>query len=80
MPVRFMQGDIKRLLRHFNMRPAQKGSYIYEGIGKDGNWRRCKFDYHKDRDQIATGTAKSIATSLLFKDCQEMKEYIDDKL
>jgi hypothetical protein len=62
------------------MNPTEKGSYIYEGIGPDGKFRRCRFDYHKDRDQVATGTGKSIATALLFKDCLEMKEYIHQNL
>lgn len=80
MPIRFTQGDIRQLLNYFNMNPLKKSSFIYGGIGKDGKWRTCKFDYHKDCDQIATGTGKSIATSLGFKDTAEMKEFIDRKL
>ena len=76
MPIRFCQGDIKRLLAHFSMKP-EKGSTIYFGVGRDGIWRTCKFDYHKDKDPVATGTAKIIATSLKFKTILEMKEYID---
>ncbi len=76
MPVRFDHGKIKRLLKYFNMKPSRKGSNLYEGFGKDGKWRRCKFDYHKDRDMVKTGTAKVIASSLGFKTCLEMKEFI----
>lgn len=80
MPIRFSQADIRRLLNYFNMKPLKKGGFIYGGIGKDGKWRTCKFDYHKDRDQIATGTGKCIALSLGFKDVAEMKEFIEGKL
>jgi len=76
MPIRFCQGDIRKLLSHFNMKP-EKGSTIYLGIGRDGIWRTCKFDYHKDKDPVATGTAKIIAASLKFNIVSEMKEYID---
>lgn len=79
MPIRFCQGDIRKLLSYFNMKP-EKGSTIYLGIGRDGIWRTCKFDYHKDKDPVATGTAKIIATSLKFNTVLEMKEYIDKHL
>jgi hypothetical protein len=79
MPIRFSQGQIKRLLAHFNMKP-EKGSTIHCGLGKDGVWRTCKFDYHKDRDIVASGTAKAIASSLKFQTVLEMKEYIDKNL
>lgn len=75
MPIRFCQGDIRKLLSHFNMKP-EKGSTIYLGIGRDGIWHTCKFDYHKDKDPVATGTTKIIATSLKFNTVLEMKEYI----
>jgi hypothetical protein len=58
------------------MKP-EKGSTIYFGIGRDGVWRTCKFDYHKDKDPVATGTAKIIATSLKFRNVLEMKDFID---
>ncbi|MGI6450025.1 MAG: hypothetical protein ACOX3R_06955 [Desulfitobacteriia bacterium] len=61
------------------MKP-EKASQIYLGLGKDGIWRTCKFDYHKDKDPVATGTAKIIATSLKFKDVKEMKDYINRHL
>jgi len=80
MPVRFNQGVIRRLIVHLNMKPLKKGSYIYGGFGNAGKWRTCKFDYHKDNDMVAAGTANSIAKSLLFKDVLEMKQYIDDNL
>lgn len=79
MPIRFSQGDIKKLLAYFNMK-SQKGSTIFCGLGRDGVWRTCKFDYHKDRDTVATGTAKAIASSLKFQTVQEMKEYIEKYL
>ena len=80
MPIRFRQGDIKRLLAHLHMKPHQKGSTLYCGIGRDGIWRTCKFDYHKDRDIIASGTAKAIANALKFDNVLEMKEYIEKHL
>jgi len=80
MPIRFKQGEIKKLLAHFLMKPQQKGSTLYCGIGKDGIWRTCKFDYHKDRDIIASGTAKAISNSLKFNNVLEMKEYIEKHL
>ncbi|MFZ5688279.1 MAG: hypothetical protein ACOY9Y_08890 [Bacillota bacterium] len=79
MPIRFCQGEIKKLLVHFNMK-AEKGSTIFCGLGKDGIWRTCKFDYHKDKAPVATGTAKAIASSLKFKTVLEMKAYIDEHL
>lgn len=79
MPIRFCQVDIKKLLTHLNMKP-EKGSNIYMGIGRDGIWRTCKFDYHKNKAPVASGTAKVIATSLKFKNVLEMKEYIDKNL
>jgi hypothetical protein len=36
-------------------------------------------DYHKDRDQVATGTALKIAKSLGFADLAAMKDYMDGK-
>lgn len=80
MPIRFSMGQIRRLLNHFNMKPLRKGSFIYGGIGTDGVWRTCKFDYHKDNDILKPGTANSIAHSLKFKDVAEMKEFIDNYL
>lgn len=80
MPIRFRQGDIKRLLAYLHMKPQQKGSTLYCGIGRDGIWRTCKFDYHKDRDIVASGTAKAIANALKFDNVLEMKEYIEKHL
>jgi hypothetical protein len=80
MPIRFNMGQIKRLLIYFNMQPLKKGSFIYGGIGKDGIWRTCKFDYHKDNEMLKPGKANSIAHSLKFNDVEEMKKFIDDKL
>jgi len=62
------------------MKLLRKGGFIYGGIGKDGIWRTCKFDYHKDNQILRPGTAKSIAHSLKFKDVEEMKKFIDDTL
>lgn len=50
----------------------------YGGIGKDGVWRTCKFDHHKDNDILKHGTAKSIAVSLKFNDAQHIKKFIDE--
>ena len=66
MPIRFSMGDIRRLLIYFNMKPHRMGSFIYGGIGKDGVYRTCKFDYHKDNEMLKPGTANSIAHSLKF--------------
>jgi hypothetical protein len=74
--IRFEQSEIRRLLVHFRMAPLRKGSNIYGGFGADGRWRTCKFDYHKDRDIVPAGTAKSIARALLFGDFNEMKKHI----
>jgi len=80
MPVRFSQGDIARLLRHFNLSPAGKGSRTYFGVGKDGKLRRCYFHYHSDGTPVATGTAHAIATQLGFANAGAMKEYMDQHL
>lgn len=77
MPIRFSHKDIERLLRHFRMEPLKKGGNLYGGIGLDGIWRTCKFDYHKGRDIVATGTAGVIAKSLGFTNVQHMKNYIE---
>ena len=75
MPLRFTQGDIKRALRKLNFE-NKKGSNLYKGIGYDKLPHTCKFDYHHDRDQLATGTAHKIAKSLGFKDQEELAEYL----
>lgn len=76
MPIRFDQGNIKKLLKYLNMEPLKKGSKIFGGIGKDGKWRTCKFDFHSDNKIVAAGTAKIIAKSLGFKDLEDMKRSI----
>lgn len=40
---KIFQVDIRRILDHLNMKP-EKGSKIYDGIGRDGIWRTCKFE------------------------------------
>ena len=80
MGIRFSQKDIAKLLRHFRMKPLKKGSNLYVGIGPDGKWRTCKFDYHKGRDPVLKGSAQAIAKSLLFKNVKEMKKYMDHNL
>lgn len=80
MPVRFDQGQIRGLLVHLQMAPVKKGSSIYVGMGKDGIWRTCKFDYHKDGNQVATGTANAIAKALKFGNVDEMKRFCDEKV
>lgn len=67
------------MLGKLNMAPLRKGSNIYGGVGPDGVFRTCKFDYHKDREPVATGTAKAIAASLRFRDVAEMRAYLDQK-
>ncbi len=80
MGIRFSQRNIARLLRHFGMKPQKKGSNLYLGIGPDGQWRTCTFDYHKGREEVLKGTAEAIAKSLLFKNVAEMKKYIERNL
>ena len=80
MGIRISQRDIARLLKHFNMMPHKKGSNLYVGIGPDGQWRTCKFDYHKGRDEVLKGTADAIAKSLLFKNAEDMKRYMERNL
>lgn len=80
MPVRFSMGQIKKLLAHLNMKPLRRNSFIYGGIGKDGIYRTCKFDYHKDNDTLKPGTSNAIAHSLKFSNVEEMKKYIDNNL
>ncbi len=80
MGIRFSQRDIARLLRHFRMEPQKKGSNLYAGIGLDGQWRTCKFDYHKGREEVLKGTANAIAKSLLFRNVEEMKRYMEKNL
>ena len=80
MPIRFSMGQIKRLLIYFNMQPLKKGSFIYGGMGKDGVWRTCKFDYHKDNEMLKLGIDSSIAHALKFKDSAEMKKFTDENL
>ncbi len=80
MGIRFSQRDIARLLRHTRVEPQKKGSNLYAGFGPDGQWRTCKFDYHKGREEVLKGTAVSIAKSLLFADVKEMKRYIEKNL
>jgi hypothetical protein len=80
MGVTITQGQIKKLLKHFNLRPARKGSNVYDGIGKDGILRRCTFHYHKNREELRKGTAESIARQLGFKNAVEMQEYIKKNL
>ena len=79
MPIRFDQGDIRRLLKHFGYQPMKKGSFIYVGQSFGVN-RTVKFDYHSDRTQLKIGTAGAIAKDLGFKDQQEMKDYANNNL
>jgi hypothetical protein len=51
----------------------------YTIVGRDGIWRTCKFDYHKDKEPVTTGTAKIIVTPMKFRSVLDMKEYIDQK-
>ena len=80
MPIRFNQGTIKKLLKYLNMEPLKKGSKIFGGIGKDGKWRTCKFDFHSDNKIVSIGTARIIAKSLGYKDLDDMKKFLDKNL
>lgn len=77
MAIRFHQGEIARLLLHFNMQPARKGSNTHLGIGGDGRLRRCYFHFHSKGTPVATGTAAAIAKQLGFDNALKMKEYMD---
>lgn len=79
MPVRFTHGDIKKVLKWMGYQKARKDTFIYVGIDINGKPSTVKFDYHKDRDPIATGTGKQIAKSLGFKTTEELKEFIHNK-
>ena len=61
------------------MEPQKKGSNLYAGIGPDGQWRTCKFDYHKGREEVLKGSRR-IAKSLLFRNVEEMKRYMEKAL
>jgi hypothetical protein len=77
MGVVINQGQVKRLLNQFNM--TSEGN-LYEGIGRDGMFRKCTFHYHKDGEDLRKGTANAIAHQLGFKNSTEMKKYIDKNL
>jgi hypothetical protein len=62
------------------MRPSRTGSTLYWGYGKDGIWRTCKFDYHKDSEILKAGTANAIAHTLKFKNVLEMKNVMLNEL
>jgi len=79
-PARFDQGQIRRILAYLQMAPIKPGGSIHVGIGKDGAWRTCKFDYHKDDDQVTASAADAIAKSLKFKDAAEMRKFFDKKI
>lgn len=79
MPIRFAQGDIAFLLKKLGMAPLRKGGTIYGGIGPDGVFRTCKFDYHSDKTPVAAGTANAIAKALGFGNAQGMKDYLDNE-
>jgi len=79
MPVRFSQGDIAFLLKKLGMARLRKGGSMYAGMGPDGVFRRCKFDYHSDQTPVATGTAGAIAKALGFANTQTMKDYLDNQ-
>jgi hypothetical protein len=80
MPSRFTQGDILRLLGHFNMTRKRKGGTIYAGLGNDGRYRTCKLDFHAGGKPVAQGTATKMAKDLFFESVEEMKEYLDINL
>jgi len=76
MPIRLSQGDIAFPFRKLGMAPLTKGSSMYAGIGPDGVFRRCRFDYHSDKTPVAAGTAGAIAKALGFANTQAMKDYL----
>ena len=79
-PVRFDQGQIRQILTYFQVAPIKPGGSIHVGIGKDGAWRTCKFDYHEGGGQVTASAAEAIAKSLKFKDAAEMRKFFDEKI
>ncbi len=80
MPIRFTQGDFRRLLKHFNMVPCKKGSNLYAGVGNDGKYRTCKLDFHAAGEMVAAGTANKMAKDLHFENVQALKDYMEKVL
>jgi hypothetical protein len=79
-PVRFDQEQIRRMLTYFQMAPIKPGGSIHVGIGKDGAWRACKFNYHEDGGQVTASAADLIAKSLKFKDAAEMSTFFNEQI
>jgi hypothetical protein len=79
MPPRFVQGDVRRLLKHFGFQRLGHASSIYVGQTFGVN-RTVKFDYHSDRTRLKVGTAAQVAKSLGFKDQQAMKDYLNNNI
>ena len=79
-PVRFEQGQIRRILSYLQMAPIKPGGSVQVGIGKDGVWRTCKFACSEDGGQITASAAEAIAKSLKFQDAAEMKIFYEEKI
>jgi hypothetical protein len=79
-PVRFDQEQIRKILAYFQVAPIKRGGSVYVGIGKDGIWRTCKFNYHENGGQVTASAANAIAKSLKFKDAAELKMFFDEKI
>jgi hypothetical protein len=78
--VRFDQGRIRQILAYFQLKPIKPGGSIHVGIGKDGVWRTCKFDYHEDGGPVTASAATAVAKSLKFKGAAEMSKFVDENL
>jgi hypothetical protein len=77
MGVQFNQGEIMKAFRHFNMERKRKGGNIYAGMGRDGQYRTCKLDFHSNGTPVSKGVADKIAEDLKFKDSKELRDCID---
>lgn len=62
------------------MEQLRKKGKMYGGFDNNGEYRQCKFDYHKDNEMLKPGTANAIAHSLGFQNVEEMKKYIDENI
>lgn len=76
MGYTFTFGDIEKICRALGLQPARKGSQVWRGIGRDGQFRQTRIDSHGPGRPVATGTAKRIASQLLFDDLDEMYHFL----
>jgi hypothetical protein len=78
--VRFDQEQLRQIRAYFQLKPIKPGGSIHVGIGKDGAWRACKFDYSQNGGPVTASAATAIAKSLKFKDAAEMSQFFDEEV